>query len=70
MRKSIATLVALSMLGLSGCMSSDAAVTKSNFDANVDYRKMAVINEHARMRGHDIVWINPPTKKKSDISRQ
>ena len=68
MRKSIATLVALSMLGLSGCMSSDAGVAKSTFDDDVDYRKMAVLNEHARMRGHDIVWINPPTKKKSDTS--
>lgn len=70
MRKSIATLVALSMLGLSGCMSSDAAVTKSNFDADVDYHKMSVISQDARLRGADIVWINPPTKKKSDISRQ
>ncbi|HVF35135.1 MAG TPA: hypothetical protein VND91_07400 [Candidatus Saccharimonadia bacterium] len=68
MRKSIATLVALSMLGLSGCMSSDAAVTRSTFDDDIDYYKMAVLNEDARMRGHDIVWINPPTKKKSDSS--
>jgi len=71
MRKSLAILVSTSMLGLTGCMTgSDAGLTRSNFDSDIDYYKMAVITEDARMRGHDIVWINPPTKKKSGISTQ
>jgi hypothetical protein len=71
MRKFTAVLVATSMLGLAGCMSgSDAGLAKSGFDADIDYQKMAVINQSARLNGHDIVWINPPTKKKSDTSNQ
>lgn len=70
MRKLTATLVATSMLGLAGCMSgSDAGLVKSGFDEDIDYHKMAVITQDARLRGHDIVWINPPTKKKG-VSNQ
>lgn len=29
----------------------------------VDHGKMAVVNEHARERGIDVIWVNPPTKK-------
>ncbi len=66
MRKITATLVAVSMLGLGGCMSgSDAGLAKSHFYDDVDWHKMSVITQDARMRGHDIVWINPPTKKKT-----
>ena len=72
MRKFTATLVVTSItLGLAGCMSgSDAGLAKSGFDDDIDWKKMAVITQDARLRGHDIVWINPPTKKKSESSNR
>ena len=67
MRKFAAALVGVSMLGLGGCMSgsSSQGLAKSGFYDDVDWHKMSVITSDARLRGHDIVWINPPTKKKT-----
>lgn len=66
MRKFAAALVGISLLGLGGCMSgSSQGLAKSGFYDDVDWHKMSVITSDARLRGHDIVWINPPTKKKT-----
>ena len=71
MRKSMVLLAVAAAFGLSGCMSSsDAGLAKSQFYDDIDWHKMSIITQEARLRGHDIVWINPPTKKKSDSSNR
>ena len=67
MRKPTVLMIAAAAIGLSGCMSStNSGLAKSQFYDDIDWRKMSIITAEARLRGHDIVWINPPTKKKSE----
>lgn len=65
MRKFTAVTMAAAVAVLSGCASGSANVAKtSSFHDDVDWDKMTVITRDARQRGYDVVWVNPPTKKK------
>ena len=67
MRKPVLSLFAVAIVAsLSGCATSGepAAVAMSPYDADVDWEKVTILTRDARSRGYDIVWVNPPAKKK------
>lgn len=66
MRKPILAMFAVAVVAsLSGCATSgEPVVAMSPFDSDVDWDKVTVITRDARSRGYDVVWVNPPTKKK------
>ena len=65
MRKFLALATASVVLALSGCAGGTANVAKqSSFHDDVDWDKMTMLTRDARERGYDVVWVNPPTKKK------
>ena len=68
MRKSILAFFAVAVVGsLSGCATSgEPVVAKSPFDSDIDWDKVTVITRDARSRGYDVVWVNPPSKKKDN----
>lgn len=64
MRGIKAGLVAAFVFAVAGCaMDGGASNLKAGIDDNVDWVKMSVITQDARMRGYQIVWVNPPQKK-------
>ena len=65
MRKTIAVLAVALVGSLTGCAGTGQSnVAMSPFDSDVDWDKVTVITRDARARGYDVVWVNPPTKKK------
>ena len=70
MRKTIlATLAVVFAAGLTGCATNgEPAVAMSPFDSDVDWDKVTIITRDARQRGYDVVWVNPPTKKKEQLA--
>ncbi len=63
-------VIAATSIALCGCASDGhkSGMTRSGFNDDVDYAKMAIITRQARLRGYDIVWINPPLKEKAASS--
>ncbi len=53
---------------LAGCAStatkSSVAPSQSTFDSDVDYEYVTIVTDEANQRGHKIVWVHPPQKKK------
>lgn len=50
-------------LALAGCASAPDARYQQSRQARadgIDYQRMAAINHAARMKGVEVVWVNPP----------
>lgn len=54
--------LAAAALALAGCAAPDARYEQSRQARadGVDYARMAAINHAARMKGVEVVWVNPP----------
>ncbi len=51
---------------LAGCAATGGAsqpLTKSGYDADVDWEKMTIITRDAEMRGYKVLWVHPPQKR-------
>ncbi len=73
--KTLCTLLALSALVLlSGCASTGE--TSSNLKSpdssymGYDEAYMARVETYARIRGIDLTWVNPPTKRPEQIAQK
>lgn len=71
--KTLCTLFALSALALlSGCASTGASSLKSPDSSYMghDEAYMARVEQYARIRGIDLTWVNPPTKRPDQIAQK
>jgi hypothetical protein len=51
---------------LAGCAATGGAsqpLSKSGYDADVDWEKMSIITREAEMRGYKVLWVHPPQKR-------
>jgi hypothetical protein len=54
---------------LAGCAATGGAsqpLSKSGYDADVDWEKMSIITREAEMRGYKVWWVHPPQKRARD----
>jgi succinate dehydrogenase hydrophobic anchor subunit len=53
---------------LVGCATSSAYREGSSNEerATVDKDRVAIINQQAKRNGVDVIWVNPPTRRKPD----
>ncbi len=64
MRISLLVVAASAALLLtSGCATDKSMAKQSPFDDNIDYVKVNRVDAQAQRSGHQIVWVNLPTKK-------
>lgn len=50
---------------LAGCAATGGSqpLSKSGYDADVDWEKMSIITREAEMRGYKVWWVHPPQKR-------
>jgi hypothetical protein len=68
----LCTSVLAMTLVLFGCATTQERATNASvpYDDDIDHQRMAAIDLIARQRGIDVIWVNPPRKKRTLASRE
>jgi hypothetical protein len=67
MRRLSWVILGVVAVGVVGCASTATKTTvapSSTFDSDIDYEYVTIVDDMANQRGHKIVWVHPPQKKK------
>lgn len=69
MKRIAATVMVLAIgLSLSACAGTGGknGIARQQFDDDIDYGKVATVNEWAHRRGYQVHWINLPQKSRAE----